>query len=434
MTSAAFGSWQSSSAPRSTPDSTSPLNTIAVSWRSLDATLAMPPPVPSGSSSNTYSICSPSLEPSPNSDSNTSALYDVPSTTCSMPASAMRDSRWVRNGKPAVGSIGLGADSVSGRSRVPWPPTRMTASTSAGFTGRSHVSAVLSPVAPRVADHETRARSERGLHRPPKRCLPPFRVPVCEESVGAGVVRRQVAGGVPAGRVTLVVQNLRRRHIDVLPAGLAEPITQVDVLHVHEVALVETADVIECGAAQQQAGSGQPADGTFAGLQPILAVGGRPRVGLPQRADHRVHSAADQARQVPRRRVHRAVGIADQRPERTRAGPPRGRVQQHVDTARTPLHVRVGDHEKIRVLELVQVFRDSAVHRGSIAQVGAGAQQPGVRVPLDRLLGAPSVDPLSAMITVTGRSVACDNDARNRSRCGPGEYVTVTTASSSLTA
>ena len=42
------------------------------------------------------------------------------------------------------------------------------------------------------------------------------------------------------------------------------------------------------------------------------------------------------------------------------------------------------------------------------------------------------MDPLSDMITVTERSVACDNDARNRFRCGPGEYVTVTTTSSSL--
>ncbi|COW16667.1 Uncharacterised protein [Mycobacterium tuberculosis] len=46
-----------------------------------------------------------------------------------MPAAAIRDSRWVRNGSPAVGSIGLGADSVNGRSRVPLPPTRTTAST-----------------------------------------------------------------------------------------------------------------------------------------------------------------------------------------------------------------------------------------------------------------------------------------------------------------
>ena len=49
--------------------------------------------------------------------------------TCSMPAAAIRDSRWVRNGSPAVGSIGLGADRVSGRSRVPLPPTSTTAST-----------------------------------------------------------------------------------------------------------------------------------------------------------------------------------------------------------------------------------------------------------------------------------------------------------------
>ena len=58
-----------------------------------------------------------------------------------MPASAIRDSRCVRNGSPAVGSIGLGADSVSGRSRVPIPPTSTTASTSAGLT----ITAVLSP-------------------------------------------------------------------------------------------------------------------------------------------------------------------------------------------------------------------------------------------------------------------------------------------------
>ena len=45
------------------PDSTSPLNTIAVSWRSLGATLAIPPPVPSGSASVTYSICRPELGP-----------------------------------------------------------------------------------------------------------------------------------------------------------------------------------------------------------------------------------------------------------------------------------------------------------------------------------------------------------------------------------
>src|SRR6202042_3541740 len=101
---------------------------------------------------------------------------------------------------------------------------------------------------------------------PPQRRLPPLRMPICQESVSAGVVGRQVAGRVAAGGVTLIVQNLRRRHLYVLPARLAEPITQVDVLHVHEIALVETRHLVESGAPQQQARSGQPSNRAFAGL------------------------------------------------------------------------------------------------------------------------------------------------------------------------
>src|ERR1700757_1831989 len=48
--------------------------------------------------------------------------------------------------------------------------------------------------------------------------------------------------------------------------------------------------------------------------------------------------------------------------------------------------------------------------------------------------GLPSVEPLSAITTLTGRSVACASVARNRCRCGPGENVTVTTVRLSLTA
>src|SRR5690606_33935850 len=82
-----------------------------------------------GSDSATYSMSSPSSEPSPKCSSKTSARYDVPSTTCVIPTARMRESTWDRNGTPAVGNIGLGADSVSGRNRVPLPPTRITAST-----------------------------------------------------------------------------------------------------------------------------------------------------------------------------------------------------------------------------------------------------------------------------------------------------------------
>src|SRR6516164_5957245 len=57
-----------------------------------------------------------------------SARYEVASTTRVTPDSAALASWWARNGTPAVGSNGLGADKVSGRSRVPLPPTSSIAS------------------------------------------------------------------------------------------------------------------------------------------------------------------------------------------------------------------------------------------------------------------------------------------------------------------
>lgn len=93
-----------------------------------DATLRMAPPVPSGSRSVTYSIWRPSDEPSPKYGSKTSARYDVARTMCSTPAALARASWCVRNGTPAAGTIGFGVCTVSGRSRVPLPPTRRIAS------------------------------------------------------------------------------------------------------------------------------------------------------------------------------------------------------------------------------------------------------------------------------------------------------------------
>jgi hypothetical protein len=45
--------------------------------------------------------------------------------------------------------------------------------------------------------------------------------------------------------------------------------------------------------------------------------------------------------------------------------------------------------------------------------------------------GAPSVDPLSASTTSTGRVVAPASEARKPSSTSPGEYVTATTRSAS---
>ena len=184
-------------------------------------------------------------------------------------------------------------------------------------------------------------------------------MPICQESVGAGVVGRQVAGWVATGRVTLVVQNLRRRHVYVLPARPPEAITQVDVLHVHEIALVEARHLIERGAPQQQARSGQPSDGAFAGLDSFLPVFGRPGIGFPERAHDRVHAAADQARQdgaptgTPSRRG-RGSTVPAPRPSATVRRRPATRRCCGVPTARRGW--------RPRKLGLRRDLRDSAVH------------------------------------------------------------------------
>src|SRR6516225_1459161 len=60
------------------------------------------------------------------------------------PPAAARASRWARNGAPAVGSRGFGADRVSGRSRVPRPPTSIMASSGLSGIGRLYGSGVCS--------------------------------------------------------------------------------------------------------------------------------------------------------------------------------------------------------------------------------------------------------------------------------------------------
>ena len=151
-------------------------------------------------------------------------------------------------------------------------------------------------------------------------------MPISEESVGAGVVGRQVAGRIPAGRVPLVVQDLRRRHVHVLPACRGETISEVHVLHVHEVALVEPRDLVESGPAQQQARPGQPADRAFAGLQALLAVG-RPSTGSTSRSVRR--------RRACRRGSGSAGGAPTGRPSRRDRGSA-DRAPRRAATARRP--------------------------------------------------------------------------------------------------
>src|SRR5699024_11220718 len=94
----------------------------------------------------------------------------------------------------------------------------------------------------RGPEREPAPQLEAGSERPAYRRLPRVRVPVRLEQVRAAVVRPQGELGHRLGRVATVVVDDRGRHVDVLPPGPREAVAQVDVLHVHEVALVEPAD------------------------------------------------------------------------------------------------------------------------------------------------------------------------------------------------
>ena len=190
---------------------------------------------------------------------------------------------------------------------------------------------------------------------------------------------RQVAGRIPTGRVPLVVQYLGRGHVHVQPAGRRETISEVHVLQVHEVPLVEPPHVLESGPAQQQTGAGQPADRAFAGLQAVLAVRGRPRVGLPDRSDHgrACHRGSGWAGDAPTgRRCRRDRGSTDRAPRRaaTCLRPPTWRRYCRGPTARRGWpRRRTRSHRGRRV---GQVLGNGTVHGGAVAEVGAGAQQP----------------------------------------------------------
>src|SRR6478609_3163238 len=79
---------------------------------------------------------------------------------CSTPAALARASWCVRNGTPAAGTIGFGVCTVSGRSRVPLPPTRRIASL-ASVTAPSLLPAGAGPRFgwPVYADREEASRS-----------------------------------------------------------------------------------------------------------------------------------------------------------------------------------------------------------------------------------------------------------------------------------
>src|SRR6202007_1268027 len=112
---------------------------------------------------------------------------------------------------------GLGAESVSGRSRVPLPPTRTTASTAVFATSPPPFCRFASATAQGAAHHQVRTHPQRGPQSPAQRGPPPTGIPVGQENIGALVMCGQVACRVVPGGVPLMVQNLGRRHVDGKP-------------------------------------------------------------------------------------------------------------------------------------------------------------------------------------------------------------------------
>ena len=127
--------------------------------------------------------------------------------------------------------------------------------------------------------------------------------------------------GRAGGARPLDVDDLAPGFVGDPPAEAAEPPAQVDVLHVHEVALVPAADRVDRGAAQEQHRPRQPVD--VAGPVPVdveLAVPAGEAVPRAHPAEQRVPDGVEQGRVRAGRRVLRAVGVAQRGPDRGEVG------------------------------------------------------------------------------------------------------------------
>src|SRR5215469_13640051 len=78
-------------------------------------------------------------------------------------------------------------------------------------------------------------------------------VAIGDVNPGAAVVLDRHPLRIPGRRMASGMDDNRRGHVYVLPAGLAHALAEVDVLEVHEVRGVEAGDSVERGSAHQHA-------------------------------------------------------------------------------------------------------------------------------------------------------------------------------------
>ena len=231
------------------------------------------------------------------------------------------------------------------------------------------------------------------------------------------MVGAQIAGRVTAGRDAPCRKDLRGRDVDVEPTRAAEPVAEVDVFHIHEIPLVESADRVKCFAAHKKTRTGQPAYRAFGGFEALLAVGLGPRLDFQANSHHRVHTAPNQAGQVPRRRVDGAVRVADQRSQGAGLRPAPGGVHQRVDAARPQTTSGLATRTNSSSAGTVATPR---LTRGAVARGCPGAQESGAGIALQRFLrgsiGGPVVGDDHVQRTIGGHQSATTETDRGCSR------------------
>src|SRR5439155_9595149 len=223
------------------------------------------PAVPSGVGSVIHVTRGPSCRAWRN-EAKTSSRYGDDNKASPTPCAARSSRTWSRNGRSTSGMSGFGMVSVSGRSRVPSPPTRTTAFTSPLV------------VAPRdVGSPE----AQQGPGERSKRGAPSRGLMLHEVRVDAlGVLERHPALARRGRRPDVYDLELGREPN--LPSRVSEAGAQVHVLHVHEVALVEEADLVQGGSSEQHRGTRHPVDGALAAAVPVRqSIPTRPGIVRP---------------------------------------------------------------------------------------------------------------------------------------------------------
>lgn len=158
-----------------------------------------------------------------------------------------------------------------------------------------------------------------------------MRMTISLELVCAAMMSGQHQFRMPACRMAFGMGHDSGGNKDVEPPGFSEAITEIDVLHVHEVSRVEPGDGVEGITSDQQARPGKPTDGALGDGLVLLTVTGSPRVLRPHGAEQCVPDARGDVGHRSCRRIDAAVRFEDLRPQCTGPWPPICRSDQFVE-------------------------------------------------------------------------------------------------------